>query len=53
MGENYKIRVHCSNCNGYTGKAEIPKGKTVGVYLKENICPKCGCKNVLRKDFAW
>ncbi len=41
MGETYKVKVYCTNCN-FQGETDIPKGRPVS----DHPCLNCGTKSL-------
>lgn len=39
----YEFDLDCENCENRESY-DIPKGKTLKEYLKDEICDNCGCK---------
>jgi len=50
--ETYLIKTMCSNCNyglGFSHIIKIPKGIKKMGYIKQEVCPHCGCLTMVEK----
>ena len=42
----YEYTIYCGNC-GRVQVVEIPKGTRANAFIRDLICPNCGCKVLL------
>lgn len=42
---NYSTKLYCKNCNKNVS-VEIARGTTKEDFVKDNVCPECGCKTL-------
>jgi len=52
MGETYKVKLKCDNCNREF-EVNIPHGIKVSAYTVVNDCPYCSCSGTLYMERDW